>query len=88
MLNYLIGLFNKIMKNKGEITERLIIADKKAKAFIPYRYKDPVFKFGKRYREMNRKEKREYKRWLKKTEQWDAEIVIENLDKEKERRRL
>ena len=42
-----------------------------------------MFKFLKMYSDMNRKEKREYKRWLKKNKQWDSRVWLENLDKEK-----
>jgi len=35
----------------------------------------------KRYSEMNRLEKRKYKRWLHKNDMWDAEIVCENIEK-------
>ena len=39
------------------------------------------FYIDKRYSEMNRREKREYKRWLVKVQQWDGEVVCENIDK-------
>ena len=35
----------------------------------------------KRYHEMNRNEKRAYKRWLAKNEFWDGDIVIENQER-------
>jgi len=35
----------------------------------------------KTYSQMNRREKREYKRWLDKRNMWDGEIVIENLER-------
>lgn len=38
------------------------------------------FHIDKHYDDMNRREKREYKRWLEKHGYWDAAIVLENLD--------
>lgn len=35
----------------------------------------------KSYSEMNRSEKRAYKRWLDKRNMWDGEIVIENMER-------
>ena len=37
----------------------------------------------KKYSEMNRRERREYKRWLSKNNLWDGEIVLENLERNK-----
>ena len=37
----------------------------------------------KRYHEMNRAEKREYKRYLAKNNMWDGDIVCENMDRDK-----
>lgn len=31
------------------------------------------------YHKMNKREKRLYKRWLAKNNQWDGEVVIENM---------
>ena len=33
--------------------------------------------FSKHYNEMNRKERREYKRWLKKNQIWDGAVCVE-----------
>jgi hypothetical protein len=38
---------------------------------------------GKMYREMNRREKREYKRFMWKHRLWDGQEIIERLEKEK-----
>lgn len=39
------------------------------------------FHIDKRYHNMTRAEKREYKRWLDKNGYWDGDIVVENIDK-------
>jgi len=41
----------------------------------------PTFHIDKSYHEMNRREKREYKRWLSKNNMWDGDIVFENQEK-------
>jgi hypothetical protein len=41
----------------------------------------PEFHIDKHYDEMNRRERREYKRWLAKHDLWDGAVVIENLEK-------
>ncbi len=68
------------MKKEGKITDHLKLSDEGVRVFKQYKHNDTVFKFGKRYSEMNRKEKREYKRWLKKTEQWDSEVWLTNIE--------
>jgi len=42
-----------------------------------------VFHIDKHYNDMNRRERREYKRWLDKNNMWDGAIVIENLERNK-----
>jgi len=42
----------------------------------------PVFHIDKHYNDMNRRERREYKRWLAKNSLWDGAVVIENLERE------
>jgi hypothetical protein len=42
----------------------------------------PVFHIDKHYNDMNRRERREYKRWLEKHQLWDGAVVIENLERE------
>jgi hypothetical protein len=44
------------------------------------------FHIDKHYDDMNRREKREYKRWLEKHDYWDGAIVIENLAREQKLR--
>lgn len=41
----------------------------------------PMFYIDKHYNDMNRCERREYKRWLAKNNMWDGAIVIENLER-------
>jgi hypothetical protein len=41
----------------------------------------PTFHIDKHYDDMNRRERREYKRWLSKHNMWDGAIVIENLSR-------
>ena len=41
----------------------------------------PMFHVDKHYNDMNRRERREYKRWLDKHNMWDGAIVIENLER-------
>lgn len=41
----------------------------------------PMFHIDKHYNDMNRRERREYKRWLDKNNMWDGAIVIENLER-------
>ncbi len=41
----------------------------------------PMFHIDKHYSDMNRREKREYKRWLNKNNMWDGAEVIERLQK-------
>lgn len=43
----------------------------------------PRYKNEKLYKDMNRKEKRHYKRWLHKNNLWDGAVVAENLTKNK-----
>ena len=43
----------------------------------------PMFHIDKHYNDMNRRERREYKRWLAKNNLWDGAVVIENLEREK-----
>jgi len=43
----------------------------------------PVFHIAKHYNDMNRKERREYKKWLAKNNMWDGAMVIDNLQKNK-----
>lgn len=40
----------------------------------------PIFRVNKRYSEMTKNQKLEYKRWLCKHDMWDSEVVIENLE--------
>ena len=35
----------------------------------------PVFHIDKHYSDMNRREKRQYKRWLNKHNMWDSEVT-------------
>jgi hypothetical protein len=41
----------------------------------------PMFHIDKHYNDMNRRERREYKRWLDKHNMWDGAIVIENSER-------
>jgi hypothetical protein len=41
----------------------------------------PMFHIGKHYNNMNRRERREYKRWLDKHNMWDGAIISENLER-------
>jgi hypothetical protein len=41
----------------------------------------PMFHIDKHYNDMNRRERREYKRWLAKHNMWDGAIVSENLER-------
>ena len=42
----------------------------------------PAFYIDKHYNDMNRQERREYKRWLEKHQLWDGAVVIENMERE------
>ena len=56
-------------------------------------YPEPIaeyvswFHINKRYHDINRTEKGEYKRWLQKNNFWDGDIVIENLENQNALRR-
>ena len=47
----------------------------------PKRKKPSARLTDKHYDDMNRRERREYKRWLDKHNMWDGAIVIENLER-------
>lgn len=39
----------------------------------------PQFYINKRYKNMTRREKREYKRWLTEHDMWDWDVISENI---------
>lgn len=41
----------------------------------------PSFRLDKMYSEMNRRDRREYRRWLHKHNMWDGRVVLENLER-------
>lgn len=67
MWKWIKSLFSRKKETKKKITSKVRMS------------REVYTKFPKPYSKMNRRERREYERWLDKNGMWDGEIVIKRL---------